>query len=1780
MLKGKLREESYFEGRTETLRSAQGDITEVLLECLKHFLRQEGACPMRRRGSLFIAGMFFWACITALASESYGQASRRVRRVASGIAPVEIKAENQIQCTGKVLDADGSPIEGAAVKFYLFEYYTSPVLYDVHLKGEQTTSADGTFGFTLEEKNRANRWYGIVVAEKDAYALGWANWNASRNQEFKIKLTQAKELSGVVVDEKDRPIPEAKVSIYMLLVRDGNDRRYLTSRAPTKLLTTTTDSTGAFRFGRIPETATAEFCVQASGRATIKTFQASGYGGEDLRYKAGQADIKLVLPIESKIQGVVVDSQSGKPVAGVKLLALQERARPSFGQEPAISKADGTFAFGGLPPGIQYLTVAPPKEGLPEWVSQVVEITTEVAKTTSDVKIQVSKGGFLEVMVRDDENQDPVAGASVSIFQMDNGQRHSENTNAKGVARFRVPPGQYVVQYVVKEGYQRSSQQESATVEFDKPARVELQLRSTPKVTGVVRDPQGNPVEAVEIKILPSSRQDVRTDAEGRFSINWDKSLWGSRETTFCLVARHQEKNLAAVQELDEENTTLDVKLSEGITFTGKVVDPEGKGIAGADIQVMLRVANWGSSMDSGRSCQTDAEGKFQVKAIPPGNRFNLYARAQGYGRKNREVESDDAQEGVLEVGSLDLALANLTVTGTVVDVDDKPVADAQINTYGEGQSDRRSIKSDDQGKFTVDNVCAGRIRLSVYVRGERQLQGYVETEGGATDVKVVVSEQTRSTRFVPKQPPSLGGKTISKFEELNLSVAPADIEGKAILLCFWDMQQRPSRYCLRQLAQQQAQLSEKGVKVFAVQASQVEETAVQEWTEKYQISFPVSTISEKCEETCFAWGVRSLPWLILTDAEHIVRAEGFGVGELETKVKENSDLPPKESKTFDEKQELTTNVSSGELLHYLIEKNAEARKKISSASYDVEFHSELETKEGKRTNQGTGQVKFKGNYWWSTFENDARIPQTGWRQNQSARIILNDRYLGYWPSIGNAYAYQANHFSIETMTDENRQHVEILKPPDCGLLEICYTGFEHSSFSEAMKQHPDKIRWEAIKKNIEEENIFEIRRFSPYMHDPSKADAIWSLHGDKGFLVTERISFSKDGNIREYIKIDVKEVLPKIWFPIALSRKRMDQKSNAAVSFGKIRLNISIPEKQFEMEALGLSNDIEIVRTYQDIQKAPSLAGKACPALSGIQSDFSAKQAQGKPILVCFWDKDQRPSRRFMRELDKKADDLKSKGIVVIGVHAENVDENVLKNWLTENKIIFPVGIITGDVEETLFQWGVRSQPWLILTDAEHIVRAEGFGIEELDRKLDVRVARDTNDQDILNKMRSLDKSFLEAYALVVHEQTSAASRFNQYEQGQKLTKITVTSHEGAIAVEREISYTKVPAYRPKTPATKLDYRPDGKLIVWRHTRERSLMESDFQGHQNELMCFLVSPDGQITTHQGTPSFDFHRPTDMKRYLRYFRHPIWATGRGFANSLSKVTDVRQAQDGLISFRSSGFLDPRIQGTWQMLVDPNAAYLVRSASFTSNGSSKPSFVCTTSGTKWFNTYCLAERANIGDNAIIQQYKPEPDMDLLADFRRIFRGQLPTGTRVYDWRADPKNVIPYLVGEVPMSEKEILIEAAGWANFKPSLIGKSLPELKPLGTDLKTVDINDKMALFCFFDYQQRPSRHYLRELVQKAEALKNKGIVVVGVYASKVDGNVLKNWLAENKVGFPVGAITGDVKETLFKWGVRSQPWLILTDTEHIVRAEGFGIEELSEKIKESGNTRNDKVKM
>ena len=185
--------------------------------------------------------------------------------------------------------------------------------------------------------------------------------------------------------------------------------------------------------------------------------------------------------------------------------------------------------------------------------------------------------------------------------------------------------------------------------------------------------------------------------------------------------------------------------------------------------------------------------------------------------------------------------------------------------------------------------------------------------------------------------------------------------------------------------------------------------------------------------------------------------------------------------------------------------------------------------------------------------------------------------------------------------------------------------------------------------------------------------------------------------------EIFVTEVTAKNGEPVVISRLRRDEPAFCLI----VTASVLVPERQPE-----------------------PLLGKKLPEPENIQNIDSLKQAEGKRILVCFWDMNQRPSRNIIIEIGKRAKELAEKNIAVHLVHTSKIDPAKLKEWLDGRNIPSACENIESDAGKVLFRWGVRAQPWLILTDEEGIVRTEGFNIEQLNEKL-----RANGTNDVLSK-------------------------------------------------------------------------------------------------------------------------------------------------------------------------------------------------------------------------------------------------------------------------------------------------------------------------------------------------------------------------------------------------------------------------------------------------------------
>lgn len=140
----------------------------------------------------------------------------------------------------------------------------------------------------------------------------------------------------------------------------------------------------------------------------------------------------------------------------------------------------------------------------------------------------------------------------------------------------------------------------------------------------------------------------------------------------------------------------------------------------------------------------------------------------------------------------------------------------------------------------------------------------------------------------VPSKPQTLTGKRLPKTDGFGITMPPDVTKDKIILVCFWDMKQRPARQCVQELANRMDDLQEKGVVSVLIHASPADPNALREWMTKLKIPSACGVITndaEKVETIRNKWGVRGLPWLILTDKKHIAQAEGFSISELDKRI-------------------------------------------------------------------------------------------------------------------------------------------------------------------------------------------------------------------------------------------------------------------------------------------------------------------------------------------------------------------------------------------------------------------------------------------------------------------------------------------------------------------------------------------------------------------------------------------------------------------------------------------------------------------------------------------------------------------------------------------------------------------------------------------------------------------------------------------------------------------------------------------------------------------------------
>jgi protocatechuate 3,4-dioxygenase beta subunit len=612
-----------------------------------------------------------------------------------------------------------------------WRYEGNPRLVNpLELNKQITTDANGAFEFPM------TRGLGFLLARKPGLAPAWKQlgqlYNPAGETEIRLVLAPPAALAGVVVDEAGKPVAHAGVSVATAVCEISSEEgtrsfNYFSGKPARDCFAARTDAAGRFRIEDFPAGATATLAVESPGKA-LRSSSQDFASFNSLPWRAGQADIKLVVEPAGSIEGKIIAADSNQPPP-VARLTLQPDGPGffSFGErEPIQSGADSAFHISDMAAGSYRIRAVFGTNAVPDWVADAVPVSVESGQTTRGVQVTAARGGLLEAVVLGKNDRKPLPHVMVNAYKdsFQSGTRSGSN----GIALLRLPPGDYQVmasQESIPGG------QTSASVEAGKTNHVEIEITAPQKITGIVHQLDGQPAAGLLVRIVGSfggGATETKTDVNGKFELEWNQRQFGQNDATACILVRDMERNLAVAQDIDEDTGPLDLKLAPGLTLAGRA-ECDGKPLTNATAQLVFWTGRSGAWLQG--LARTNKPGQYEIPALPPGRRYGVIVSAPGYGQQQMQNLEISTEAGRHELDSVELRPANLKLAGQVLDADDKPVAGANVNLNGDGQPGGNA-RTDRGGRFRFEHVCEGAAQLSA---NNRNSYGNISAEGGDTNV-------------------------------------------------------------------------------------------------------------------------------------------------------------------------------------------------------------------------------------------------------------------------------------------------------------------------------------------------------------------------------------------------------------------------------------------------------------------------------------------------------------------------------------------------------------------------------------------------------------------------------------------------------------------------------------------------------------------------------------------------------------------------------------------------------------------------------------------------------------------------------------------------------------------------------------------------------------------------------------------------------------------------------------------------------------------------------------
>jgi RNA polymerase sigma factor (sigma-70 family) len=418
----------------------------------------------------------------------------------------------------------------------------------------------------------------------------------------------------------------------------------------------------------------------------------------------------------SAIEGVVIDPAGGAQ-AGALVVLTRAPGEGEFGRSRPIgtakTDAKGRFQFEDARPGIYRATAA-----APGFMAALSPSFTLSARQRHPIELRLGEGGQTLSGQVLDEGGGPIAGArvvatlgypwSMTVAPGQPARVFEATADDHGRYQLTLEPREYELQ-VTAGGYAPTE----TTVAITRGVTRDIRLQPAARVFGtVVERTSRRPVAGAVVQLTiadarhTGASDDVKTDEEGRFGFN-DVSAGA-----YQVMARDRGQNLVGtgptITAIPTQTVAgIEIVVDPGVELSGRVVDGQGHGIEGAQLQ--LRAAD--PAARALVELVSGPGGAFATGGVVPG-RYLLFARSDLGSTSDTIVLGREGKRGVTL--TMSDAHAATGVVGRVFDQSGQPASGVLVRIEGAKGRQQRDIavESAVDGTFRLSNIGADAAAL------------------------------------------------------------------------------------------------------------------------------------------------------------------------------------------------------------------------------------------------------------------------------------------------------------------------------------------------------------------------------------------------------------------------------------------------------------------------------------------------------------------------------------------------------------------------------------------------------------------------------------------------------------------------------------------------------------------------------------------------------------------------------------------------------------------------------------------------------------------------------------------------------------------------------------------------------------------------------------------------------------------------------------------------------------------------------------------------------------